>query len=141
MDLCFDLFAALDRALVAAADRAGLSATGFAPEVRTADPVHGDFRKGIDAAPHDAGSFQFEFLNGQFKEFDAIPPAFRKDNFDSGIGDFKRYAGHSGPGSEIEQGRRQIHYLSRQYGIDIQFLDHVPKIVDAGQIQFLVVLP
>jgi len=44
MDLCFDLFAVLDRALVAAADRAGLSATGFAPEVRTADPVHGDFQ-------------------------------------------------------------------------------------------------
>jgi arginyl-tRNA synthetase len=44
MDLCFDLVAALDRALVAAASNAGLSATGFAPGVRPADPVHGDFQ-------------------------------------------------------------------------------------------------
>jgi len=44
MDLCFDLVAALDRALAAAASSAGLSATGFAPGVRTADPVHGDFQ-------------------------------------------------------------------------------------------------
>jgi arginyl-tRNA synthetase len=44
MDLCFDLVAALDRALVAAASSAGLSAAGFAPGVRPADPVHGDFQ-------------------------------------------------------------------------------------------------
>jgi len=44
MDLSFDLVAALDDALVGAASRAGLSASGFAPGVRTADPVHGDFQ-------------------------------------------------------------------------------------------------
>jgi arginyl-tRNA synthetase len=44
MDLSFDLVAALDHALVGAASRAGLSAAGFSPGVRTADPVHGDFQ-------------------------------------------------------------------------------------------------
>ena len=44
MELCFDLVAALDRAILGAAGRAGLSGTGFAPGVRTADPVHGDFQ-------------------------------------------------------------------------------------------------
>ncbi|HUJ44196.1 MAG TPA: arginine--tRNA ligase [Opitutaceae bacterium] len=44
MDLRFDLAAALDLALSDAAAKAGLTAPGFAPEVRPADPVHGDFQ-------------------------------------------------------------------------------------------------
>jgi arginyl-tRNA synthetase len=44
MDLSFDLVAALDNALLGAASRAGLSGNAFAPGVRTADPVHGDFQ-------------------------------------------------------------------------------------------------
>jgi len=44
MDLRFDLAAALDRALSDAAPQAGLIEAGFAPEVRPADPVHGDFQ-------------------------------------------------------------------------------------------------
>jgi arginyl-tRNA synthetase len=44
MDLSFDLVAALDHALLGAAGRAGLTGTGFAPGVRTADAVHGDFQ-------------------------------------------------------------------------------------------------
>ncbi len=44
MDLSFDLVAALDQALLRAAGRAGLAETGFAPGVRTADAVHGDFQ-------------------------------------------------------------------------------------------------
>ena len=44
MDLSFDLAKALDRTLTDAAIRAGLTETGFAPEVRPADPVHGDFQ-------------------------------------------------------------------------------------------------
>ena len=40
MDLGFDLAKALDRALSDAATRAGLAEHGFAPGVRTADPVH-----------------------------------------------------------------------------------------------------
>ena len=35
------------------------------------------------------------------------------------IGDFKRYPGHSGTCSQIQQRRGQIHDLSRQDGIDI----------------------
>lgn len=44
MDLSFDLVAALEDALAGAASRAGLSDARFAPGVRTADPVHGDFQ-------------------------------------------------------------------------------------------------
>jgi arginyl-tRNA synthetase len=44
MDLRFDLAAALDRALSDAAPQAGLIEAGFAPGVRPADPVHGDFQ-------------------------------------------------------------------------------------------------
>jgi arginyl-tRNA synthetase len=44
MDLSFDLAKALDRTLTDAARRAGLTEVGFAPEVRLADPVHGDFQ-------------------------------------------------------------------------------------------------
>ena len=44
MDLRFDLAAALDQELTAAAPLAGMREPGFAPGVRTADPVHGDFQ-------------------------------------------------------------------------------------------------
>ena len=44
MDLSFDLVAALDHALLGAAGRAGLTETSFAPGVRPADAVHGDFQ-------------------------------------------------------------------------------------------------
>jgi arginyl-tRNA synthetase len=44
MDLSFDLGTALDRTLTDAARRAGLTEAGFRPEVRPADPVHGDFQ-------------------------------------------------------------------------------------------------
>ncbi len=44
MDLRFDLAAALDLMLADAAVKAGLTEPGFAPEVRLADPVHGDFQ-------------------------------------------------------------------------------------------------
>ena len=44
MDLSFDLSLVLRRALLDAAGRAGLAEPDFAPEVRTADPVHGDFQ-------------------------------------------------------------------------------------------------
>ncbi len=44
MDLSFDVARALDRVLMEAAGRAGLAQPDFSPEVRTADPVHGDFQ-------------------------------------------------------------------------------------------------
>ena len=44
MDLSFDLVTALDRMLAGAAPHAGLVEPGFTPEVRPADPVHGDFQ-------------------------------------------------------------------------------------------------
>jgi arginyl-tRNA synthetase len=44
MDPSFDVAKALDRALWGAASHAGLAELGFAPEIRTADPVHGDFQ-------------------------------------------------------------------------------------------------
>ena len=44
MDLRFDLAAALDQVLVEAAPLAGFQEPGFAPGVRPADPVHGDFQ-------------------------------------------------------------------------------------------------
>jgi arginyl-tRNA synthetase len=44
MDLSFDLAKAFDRALTDAARRTGITEAGFEPEVRTADPVHGDFQ-------------------------------------------------------------------------------------------------
>jgi arginyl-tRNA synthetase len=44
MHVAFNLAADLDAALVSAAATAGLEAAGFAPEVRTADPRHGDFQ-------------------------------------------------------------------------------------------------
>jgi arginyl-tRNA synthetase len=44
MDLCFDLAAALERSLSEGARQAGLTGDGFAPDVRLADPVHGDFQ-------------------------------------------------------------------------------------------------
>lgn len=44
MHVSFDIAASLDQALRFAADAAGLDATGFSPEVRAADPRHGDFQ-------------------------------------------------------------------------------------------------
>ncbi|MFA5057613.1 MAG: arginine--tRNA ligase [Opitutaceae bacterium] len=44
MDLRFDLAAAFERELAEAALRAGLTEAGFTPDVRPADPVHGDFQ-------------------------------------------------------------------------------------------------
>ncbi len=44
MDLPFDLAIALGRALTEAAQRSGLSDAGFSPDVRLADPIHGDFQ-------------------------------------------------------------------------------------------------
>lgn len=44
MHVAFNLAADLDAALLSAASAAGLEAAGFAPEVRTADPRHGDFQ-------------------------------------------------------------------------------------------------
>ncbi len=44
MHVSFDLAAALDTALRAAAATAGLEVTAFNPELRTADPRHGDFQ-------------------------------------------------------------------------------------------------
>ncbi|MBW7895058.1 MAG: arginine--tRNA ligase [Opitutaceae bacterium] len=44
MDVTFDLAAELNAALQAAATRAGLEAEAFAPEVRPADPRHGDLQ-------------------------------------------------------------------------------------------------
>ena len=44
MDLSFDLAKDVDRALLGAASHAGFAGTGFAPEVRAADPAHGDFQ-------------------------------------------------------------------------------------------------
>ncbi len=44
MHVAFNLAADLDAALTSAATAAGLEAAGFAPEVRTADPRHGDFQ-------------------------------------------------------------------------------------------------
>lgn len=44
MDVTFDLAAELNAALQAAATRAGLEAAAFAPEVRPADPRHGDLQ-------------------------------------------------------------------------------------------------
>ncbi len=44
MHVPFDLSAPLDAALREAAARAGLEAAGFDPELRTADPRHGDFQ-------------------------------------------------------------------------------------------------
>jgi arginyl-tRNA synthetase len=44
MDLRFDLAGALAEALTGAAAQSGLTGGNFVPEVRTADPVHGDFQ-------------------------------------------------------------------------------------------------
>ena len=44
MHVAFNLAADLDAALLSAASAAGLEAAGFTPEVRTADPRHGDFQ-------------------------------------------------------------------------------------------------
>jgi len=44
MPVAFNLAADLDAALLSAAAAAGLETAGFAPEVRTADPRHGDFQ-------------------------------------------------------------------------------------------------
>ncbi|MFM1852605.1 MAG: hypothetical protein RIS54_2289 [Verrucomicrobiota bacterium] len=44
MDVTFNLAAALDAVLQTAAGAAGLEATAFAPDVRPADPRHGDFQ-------------------------------------------------------------------------------------------------
>jgi arginyl-tRNA synthetase len=44
MHASFDIAASLDRALRTAADTAGLDAKGFSPEMRAADPRHGDFQ-------------------------------------------------------------------------------------------------
>ncbi len=44
MHVAFNLAADLDAALLNAAKTAGLEAGGFVPEVRTADPRHGDFQ-------------------------------------------------------------------------------------------------
>jgi len=44
MHVAFNLATGLDAALKSAASAAGLEADGFAPEVRTADPRHGDFQ-------------------------------------------------------------------------------------------------
>lgn len=44
MSLPFDVSAHLDAALRAAADAMGLAGRGFDPEVRVADPAHGDFQ-------------------------------------------------------------------------------------------------
>ena len=44
MHVAFNLAADLDAVLLSAASTAGLEAAGFAPEVRTADPRHGDFQ-------------------------------------------------------------------------------------------------
>lgn len=44
MDVTFDLAAQLEATLKDAAATAGLDATAFTPEVRTADPRHGDFQ-------------------------------------------------------------------------------------------------
>lgn len=44
MDVTFDLAAQLEATLKEAATTAGLEATAFAPDVRTADPRHGDFQ-------------------------------------------------------------------------------------------------
>ncbi|HTX64842.1 MAG TPA: arginine--tRNA ligase [Opitutaceae bacterium] len=44
MDLSFDLAAALDRAMGEAAHRIGWEEKEFKPDVRLADPVHGDFQ-------------------------------------------------------------------------------------------------
>lgn len=44
MPLPFNVAAHLDTTLRAAADRLGLAARGFDPEIRVADPAHGDFQ-------------------------------------------------------------------------------------------------
>ncbi|MGA3006663.1 MAG: arginine--tRNA ligase [Opitutaceae bacterium] len=44
MHVSFDIAAHLDAALKSAADRSGLETAAFEPEVRTADPRHGDFQ-------------------------------------------------------------------------------------------------
>jgi len=44
MDVSFNLAADIDGAVSDAAQRAGLTETGFSPDVRPADPVHGDFQ-------------------------------------------------------------------------------------------------
>ncbi len=44
MNVAFNLAADLDAALLAVAPAAGLEASGFAPEVRTADARHGDYQ-------------------------------------------------------------------------------------------------
>jgi arginyl-tRNA synthetase len=44
MPLAFNVAAHLDTRLRAAADRLGLTARGFDPEVRVADPAHGDYQ-------------------------------------------------------------------------------------------------
>ena len=44
MSLSFNLAAHLSQSLRAAADQAGLAGRGFDPEVRVADPAHGDFQ-------------------------------------------------------------------------------------------------
>src|SRR5574343_90005 len=44
MDLPFHLAHPLDSALRAAASQLGLAERGFQPEVRVADPAHGDFQ-------------------------------------------------------------------------------------------------
>jgi arginyl-tRNA synthetase len=44
MHVSFNLAADLDAALKSAAASAGLEAAAFVPEVRTADPRHGDFQ-------------------------------------------------------------------------------------------------
>ena len=44
MHVTFNLAAELDAALKTAAQQAGLEADSFSPEVRTADPRHGDFQ-------------------------------------------------------------------------------------------------
>jgi arginyl-tRNA synthetase len=44
MSLPFNVAQHLDAQLRAAADRAGLAGRGFDPEVRVADPAHGDYQ-------------------------------------------------------------------------------------------------
>jgi arginyl-tRNA synthetase len=82
MHVSFNIAAELDAAMQTAAQAAGLEAASFAPEMRAADPRHGDFQANGVLGYAKARKLNPRAVAEQLLA--AIPPAIR-ENFDVGI--------------------------------------------------------